>query len=385
MSGSGHLVHGMGEAWEAPVWPAITDAEAARILAHFPDAGDFRALHWHSPRPFSAAALVECSAGMVFLKRHHQRLRCAKALHEEHDFIRHLQGNGQSIPAIYRDADGNSVRTDGPWVYELHQQGQGQDLYRDRLSWTGFLTDDHGFAAGQALARLHQAARGYDAPERGPYALVASAQILRAADPLLAADRYIHARPAVAAYLEARSLEGRGWRAALAPILAELADGLHSAIAHQARLWTHGDWHPSNLLWSADGAVSTVLDFGVAAPTFALHDVAMAVERCAIPWLAMQDGALKDAANVDAALALIAGYHSILPLGPDDRALLLRLLPLVHLEFALSEVDYFAGITRNLADADLAWDGYALGHARWFLSGQGQDFLHRLATGVAAL
>lgn len=380
MNGSGHLVHGMGTALETPVWPAITDAEAARVVQHFPSAGGFQALQWHSPRPFSAAALVECGAGLLFLKRHHPRLRSMAALNEEHGFVRHLQAQGLSVPLMYRAHDGDMVLADGPWVYELHDQGRGADLYRDRLSWTGFLNDRHSFAAGAALARLHHAARGYDAPDRGPYPLVASAQILTAADPLLAADRYIYARPAVAAYLQ-----GRNWRACLAKIWTELGGGLYPAIAQQPRLWTHGDWHPSNLLWAADGTVSTVLDFGVAAPSFALHDLAMALERSVIPWLGMNDGQLTEAADVDAAVALLAGYHSIHPLSTADIALVLRLLPLVHVEFALSEVDYFAGILRDDAAADLAWDGYALGHAHWFLSDQGQHFLRSLAKGASAL
>src|SRR5690606_34632709 len=90
MNGSGHLVHGMGTALETPVWPAITDAEAARVVQHFPDAGGFQALQWHSPRPFSAAALVKCGAGRLFLKRHHPRLRSMAALNEEHGFVRHV-------------------------------------------------------------------------------------------------------------------------------------------------------------------------------------------------------------------------------------------------------------------------------------------------------
>ena len=77
-----HLVHGMGLALEAPAWPAITADEAAAVLAHFPDAGRLAALAWHSPRPFSAAALVETDRGPLFLKRHHQRLRTPAALAE---------------------------------------------------------------------------------------------------------------------------------------------------------------------------------------------------------------------------------------------------------------------------------------------------------------
>jgi Ser/Thr protein kinase RdoA (MazF antagonist) len=375
MSSSGHLVHGMGEAWEAPVWPAITDAEAVRVTARFPDAGGCEAALWHSPRPFSSAALLACGAGRLFLKRHHIRLRSAKALAEEHRFMIHLRQRGLLVPELLTTADSQTMWTDGEWIYELHRMGQGQDLYRDRMSWTGFVHPRHGFAAGEALAHLHNAAEGYDAPARGPHALVTSSMILTAADPIAAAADYVHARPAVAAYFKRRS-----WWAELALIWEQL-DGEDVArdCAQQPALWTHGDWHPSNLLWNRDGSAATVLDFGLADRSFALHDLAMAIERCAIPWLGLEKGLLTEPANAAAARDLIAGYHAVRTLSAADRDLLLRLLPLVHVEFALSEVDYFAGLLNDKASADLAWDGYALGHARWFLSSAGQEFLRDVA------
>lgn len=376
MSGSGHLVHGMGEAWEAPVWPAITDAEAARITAHFPDAWGFRTALWHSPRPFSAAALLDCGAGRLFLKRHDIRLRSAEALAEEHGFMIHLRQRGLLVPELLTTADGQTMWADGDWMYELHHMGQGADLYRDRLSWTGFLTPDHGFAAGAALAHLHDAAQGYDAPPRGPHALVTSCHILTSADPMAAAADYVQARPAVAAYLA-----DRPWQADLATLFDALdAAGVARDLARQPQLWTHGDWHPTNLLWQADGSVGSALDFGLADRGAALHDLAMAIERCAIAWLGLQDGVLAQAADVGAAQALLSGYHSVRPISAQDISLVLRLLPLVHVEFALSEVDYFAGLLKDQASADLAWDGYALGHARWFLSAAGQDFLNGVAS-----
>ena len=57
------------------------------------------------------------------------------------------------------------------------------------------------------------------------------------------------------------------------------------------RLWAHNDWHVSNLLWDADGAVATVLDFGLASPTSALFDLATAIERNAVAWLELERGA----------------------------------------------------------------------------------------------
>jgi len=59
-------------------------------------------------------------------------------------------------------------------------------------------------------------------------------------------------------------------------------------------------------------------------------------------------------------------------------ARLAALLPLVHAEFALAELNYFHGITRSAANAALAYDTYFLGHAAWFNSAEGQRLLHRI-------
>ncbi|WP_157177861.1 phosphotransferase enzyme family protein [Sphingomonas prati] len=369
----------MGIAMEAPTWPAITPDEAAAVLARFPTVGRIEGLRWHSPRPFSAATLIDTTHGAVVLKRHDRRVRDVAGLVEEHRFIAHLTEAGTPVPAVLRTADGASVVALGDWTYELHGQGAGHDLYRDRPSWTPFRSRDHAYAAGVALARLHQASVGYDAPARGVQPLVASFGILPVADPLAAAEAYVAARPALGAFLA-----GRAWRRELAALFAASGVGLATILADQPPLWTHNDWHPSNLLWSDDGTVETVFDFGLADRSCAVHDLAIAIERTAIAWLRLGQGADDAIADPPAARSLIAGYASVLPLGPGAIDAVVRLLPLVHLEFAMSEVAYFAGILGDTASASLAWDGYLLGHADWFRSAPGRDFLARLGAGGGA-
>ena len=156
-------------------------------------------------------------------------------------------------------------------------------------------------------------------------------------------------------------------------LLAAAGAGLPERLQDQPPLWTHNDWHPSNLLWTSDGAVRTVFDFGLSARTCALHDLATAIERTAVPWLQ-----LNEPADVDAALAILAGYRTVLPLRRADIDTIVRLLPLVHIEFALSEVDYFAGILGDPDQATVAWETYLIGHAEWFLAPWGRDFLQQL-------
>jgi hypothetical protein len=53
-------------------------------------------------------------------------------------------------------------------------------------------------------------------------------------------------------------------------------------------------------------------------------------------------------------------------------------LPLVHAEFALSEVDYFHGIVCSAENADLAYDGFFLGYAEWFKGPAGERLLDHI-------
>ena len=371
-----HLVHGMGTTLEPPTWPAITHDDAAAALARFPVAGRLEALEWHSPRPFSAAARVRTTRGRFVLKRHHPAVRTPAGLAEEHAFIAHLAVAGIPVPEILLTDDRTSAITVGDWTYELHRQGAGLDLYRERLSWTPYLAASHAHAAGASLARLHAASRGFAAPARAVQPLVASFNILPSTDPLAATEAYVAARPALAAFLEPRD-----WRPAVAQLFAELGQGVPAALAAREALWTHNDWHPSNVLWSADGQVETVFDFGLADRTCAVHDLATAIERTAIDWLELGQGRDATIGHPETAQALLAGYATVIALDRGEVAALLRVLPLVHLEFALSEIDYFAGVVGDAEQASVAWDQYLLGHADWFTAPHGQAFLNTIEHG----
>ncbi|WP_322966236.1 phosphotransferase enzyme family protein [Sphingomonas fuzhouensis] len=378
MSGGEHRVHGMGLAMEAPTWPAITPDEAAAVLAHFTQAERIEGLRWHSPRPFSAATLIDTTGGTLLLKRHDRRVRSVAGLAEEHGFIAHLAGAGMPVAEVLRTSHGASAVALGAWTYELHRQSAGEDLYRDQPSWTPFRHQEHAYEAGRTLARLHRASQGFAAPPRAVQPLVASFTILPAADPMAAAQAYVDARPALAAFLEKRP-----WQRQLASLFAASGEGLSGLLARQKPLWTHNDWHPSNLLWAGNGTVETVFDFGLADRTCAAHDLATAIERTAFAWLELGERRDDRIADPDAALSLIAGYERMGPLDSAMMEAVVRLLPLVHIEFALSEIAYFAGVVGDLDAARLAWEGYLLGHAAWFFSAAGQDFLGRLRDGAS--
>jgi Ser/Thr protein kinase RdoA (MazF antagonist) len=357
---AGATAHGMGTEPVVPDWPPLTEAEVAEVLGHRVR------LHWRSPRPFSAAALVAADGGEVFVKRHHVSVRDAAGLAEEHGFLRHLRTHGVPVPEVLPTADGGTVAERGPWTYEVHTPGHGEDLYRDALSWTPFASTDHAAAAGRALAWLHLAAEGYHAPARGPQPLVASFTVFAGPDPVAALERHLDRRPTLRA-----ALDGRPWREDTARALLPQHRALAPYLANLPPLWTHNDWHASNLLWT-DGEVSTVLDFGLCDRTTAIHDLATALERNTVEWL---DPA--HPVHLDHAAALLHGYLSRRPLSTPERAALPALLPLVHAEFALSELDYFHTVTRSPHNADLAY-AYYVEHAAWFGTGPGRRYLEHI-------
>ena len=373
MSHPPHLAHGWNDAPMAPDWPPLRADEAAAVLARFPSLSPPLQLRWHSPRPFSAAARVACAQGEVFLKRHHARVRNAAQLAEEHAFIAHLRAHGLPVPRVLVDAGGHSAIALGEWTYEVHALAEGLDLYRDAPSWTPPLSAAHARSAGRMLARLHLAARDFPARTRSTSLLVADADVLRAPDPLAAIAQACTRRPGLA-----EALATRDWVRALAPLLPALA-ALQPRLAAQPPAWTHGDWHVSNLFWDGPGAqaeVAAILDFGLCAPTFALFDLATAIERNAIAWL--QPDPVTRAVFPEIACALLAGYAERLPLAREDIALVADLLPLVHLDFALSELEYFHAVLRQPAMAAVAWEDFLLGHATWFAYPQAQALLQAI-------
>lgn len=370
MTASSHRVQGLNNDEVPANWPAISPREIAWLAGRFPQLHGAAAALWHSPRPMSAAALVEGAAGRVFVKRHHHSVRDAATLGEEHRFIAHLATAGVPVVQVLRDRDGATAVEHAGWTYELHAAGRGEDRYRDAVSWTPLTNVTQARDAGRMLARLHQAAARYHAPQRGTHLLVARDDLIRSHDPIAALTADLCNRPGLARYLARIP-----WEEQLRGIVLPWHAGLAERLRDEPRLWAHNDWHVSNLLWQGD-TVSTVLDFGLASPTSALFDLATAIERNAVAWLELERGA--DAVRIDTALALLDGYRQVLPLSATRVHLLADLLPVVQLDFALSEVEYFEGVTGSTANADVAWQPFLLGHAQWFGSAHGQALLAAL-------
>jgi Ser/Thr protein kinase RdoA (MazF antagonist) len=373
------------------------------VLRKYPQVGAASRLLSYSPRPFSAASLVATPMGKVFVKRHHESVRDREGLLEEHRLIAHLSdalrgstsgagahGPGPSefvqaglVQPVFADQDSETVAIDGEWIYEVHPPAPGVDVYEKALSWTPFLCTGHARAAGRALARLHRAAQSYEAPPRKLQQLVTSFTIFDGGQPLMQMDAYLQARPMLREYAELRD-----WRASFCELLLPLYEKLEPWLPYLQPLWTHNDFHASNMTWNEaslgnceNAQVLGVIDFGLANRTNAVHDLATAIERNVVEWLRIGDlradvGA--DLLHLDHLDALLCGYEELSPLRYEETRALIAMLPLVHCEFALAETDYFLSVLRSPEKATLAYEGYFLAHARWFAGVQGQRLLGRL-------
>lgn len=359
--------HGLDGTLVEPDWPPLTLPEVRSVLAEYPRVAPPFEIVAASPRPFSAASVIAARGNRVFLKRHARVIRTPEALREEHRFLRHLRAHGVSVPAVFPSGSGDTVVETEASVYELHSVPAGIDLYQDAISWTPFTSTAHARSAGEMLARLHRAAESYQAPARTQRPLVGSFTIFAAPHPAQAWETYVQKRPALDAYLRAAGVRDRALELLL-PFHAELLPSL----PHLPQLWTHNDLHASNLFWSgasAEAQAVSVIDFGLCDRTNAVYDLATALERNAVDWLAlMQHPGLPEAVAVHTAhlWALLEGYNAARPLSAVERAALAPMLALCHAEFALSEADYFLTALHSQEKARLACEDYLIGHAQWW-------------------
>lgn len=382
------LSHGLDADGVPPAWPPLTLAEIKRLLMRYPQIGEVIRLTWFSPRPFSSACVVETTSGMLFVKRLIKAIRSAADLLEEHRFIAHLALHmpveGPAVSEVLADMRGATAIADGDWTYEVHRLAKGSDIYRDAFSWTPFLQPGHAYAAGRALAQMHQGAVGYIAPPRKAALLVSGFSIFSSDDPLAVMQHYIDSRPGLATYVAQRD-----WRQDVQRVLMPFYAHLQPLLKNLVPLWTHNDWHASNLLWcqsddqydDREMKVATILDFGLCDQTCAAYDLGIAIVTNIVEWLKLPQLDLNNKMNGDQLVhfdqldLLLEGYEAIVPLSAFDMAAVTAMLPLAHVEFALSELAYFYGVQGSAENAAVAYDTYLLGHAEWFNSDAGQRLL----------
>jgi Ser/Thr protein kinase RdoA (MazF antagonist) len=369
---TGVKAHGLDGALVEPDWPPLTLPEICELLKNFPAAGAPVAILSSSPRPFSAASVAETLRGRVFIKRHARMVRDIDELAEEHRFMQHLRAHDICVPQVFQADSGATAIEIGESTYEVHEVPVGLDLYQDAVSWTPFHSVGHARSAGELLARMHLSAESYDAPPRKVRPLVASFTIFAAQNPGDALEQYLKARPA----LDQDSLTRQDCTEALT-FLTPFHEELKPLLSALPPLWTHNDLHASNLFWSAagpDAQATAAIDFGLADRTNAVYDIAQAIERNIVEWLALMHApSTGDSVPVHLAhlWALLDGYESVRPLTDAEASALAPMLALAHAEFALTEAHYFLEVLHSHEKARVATRDYLVNHAQWF-SGPGQ-------------
>ncbi|WP_194906952.1 phosphotransferase enzyme family protein [Catenulispora rubra] len=362
------FVFGMGaESIVRRDWPSLTTEEVEAVLGE-----EIAGIEWRSPRPLSTTARIRMPDGRrLIVKRLPSSLRTPEALAEEHGFMDHVRERGIPVPAAW------TAGTRGDFVYEAQELGIGEDLYQSTFSWSPYSPSSHAGPAGAMLGRLHVAAEGYEAPPRPWRPLKSGFSLFGSADPITAIEQIAARRPHLADFLAARD-----WRSDVERLLLPFHRRLNQDLAP---LWTHNDWHGTNMLWSADRdrpSVTAVLDFGLSDRTTAVHDLAIAIERFAVDWVGLRDGGPANVPRRELQ-QFLGAYTAVRPLSAAESAALPNLFPLCHAEYELSEIDYFLSVVPGGSEknAEIAYRDWLLGHAKWalclFKSGaeEGQTFL----------
>lgn len=361
-------------------WPPFTLSEAQTVLAHYPLNFEAEEIVWHGQRPFSATGLIQLHNGTkVFLKRHDHRLRNQAAISEEHAFIQHLALQGMPVSRPFSTCTGTPSLTIGEWVYEAFAPLKGLDTYRDTPSWEPYQSTVDAGAAGEMLARLHLSAATFDSPRRKGRLLLSSMDALIAPSLLDGLEKWIPTQQGLR-----QALNKRMWKQDVSEALTPFHTLLVPLLPALQTFWGHGDWHGSNLFWTKNtqnAEIAGIFDFGMSDRTCPTFDLAVAIERSGIRWLDI--GNTKKVFH-DQISALVRGYTRNRQLSDTERALVCAFLPLVHVEFALSEVAYYEALVQDPFSAKVAYEEYLLGHARWFQADEGRRLLAWLSDVLGA-
>jgi Ser/Thr protein kinase RdoA (MazF antagonist) len=359
--------HGLDGTLVAPDWPPLDFGEVRSLLKSLPDAGEPIEIVSTSPRPFSAASVIRTRRERIFIKRHARAVRDAEGLAEEHRFIGHLGANGIEVPHVFATRSGETAVEIGESTYEVHAVPTGIDLYEEAISWTPFRSIEHACSAGEMLARLHLAAKGFLSPARKPRPLIASFSIFAEPNAAQGLAKYLAIRPVLE-----HDAQTREDCAVALDLLTPFHNELKPLLPALLPLWTHNDLHASNLFWSnasSHAHATSVIDFGLADRSNPVYDLAHAIERNIVEWLALMqnpNSGNEVPVHLDHLWAMLDGYEHRRPLSPAEAAALAPMVALCHAEFALTEADYFLGVLNSPEKARVATHDYLAGHAQWF-------------------
>jgi tRNA A-37 threonylcarbamoyl transferase component Bud32 len=382
---SEHLVHGLQGELTNATWAPISPSDILDLVSRPANQPGFLqqetvsstgipttgiSVIWQSPRPMSSAAVIQLGNHKIFVKRHNIDVRNSSDLRREHKFINYLRDNSIKVPFVYSDENNETVFAKAEFLYEFCDVFAGIDLYRERISWSRYICPEHAYHAGEALARLHMISEGFDGSPKVFGPLCNSVEIITAENPLTMLKSILAARPGLAISIGEAMLSIDIFFDRFSSLYLPFIEKVLSYASLMRPIYTHGDWHPSNMSWTGNGKdadVEYVFDFGLSNKTFLHHDIAVAIERSCIDWLGLYD----EVWDPDSLVAFLRGYHSVKNLSEADLGFIADTLPVCHFEYALSDVEYFGAVLAQPDNAALACESYLFGHAEFFLTPEG--------------
>ena len=263
------------------VFTPVSEAEAGTYLGAY-DLGRLEALTPIAEGVENTNYRLQTTSGRFVLTLFEHRTR-ADALPFCLGLTEHLADRGYPAPRPMPDRAGH-------WIGRLNGRPASIIEWREG-DWlrTPGLDDQH--TAGQALAQLHMAATDFDGQRANPVGP--------------AAWRALADRCATVAGGEDRRMLQRLER--------ELAGTIEQSLRKLPQGPVHADYFPDNVLF-LNGAVSGVIDFYFACVDTLAYDLAIALNA----WAFDATGG----ANPPAIAAFLAGYESVRPLSPAERAAL---------------------------------------------------------------
>ena len=261
------------------VYTDITDAELDTLLEGY-ELGRARSFKGIAEGVENSNFLLETDSGRFILTVYERRMKAAE-LPFFIDLMQHLAARGFPCPTPIKDRNGKALQTLRGKPAALVSFLTGVSVRRPSVAQCR--------EAGVGLARLHLAADGFKG--RRPNALGQSAWAALFAGQGAAAERL---RPGLAREIDED----------LAMLSLAWPRGLQSGIIH-------ADLFPDNVFFD-NGKFAAAIDFYFACGDALAYDLAV----CLNAWCFELDGSF----NITAARALAAGYESLRPLSPTERA-----------------------------------------------------------------
>jgi Ser/Thr protein kinase RdoA (MazF antagonist) len=320
----------------------MIDAGAlAAVLQAYPALGAMGAVVRNGLSINTPACLFEAAGETYFAKGYDPAVWDDATLAAEHGIVRRLVAAGYPTPRLHENRFGETVTWHAGLPYAITDRARGEDRYGDAPVFAPYGHPEEAASAGAMLARFH---RVFDEV------------------PLLA-PRPVRGLTARFALLKAPSVEA-GWAGLLAeapvlggfwgdrpelPMLRARLEVQHAALAPLWPSWPrgviHGDFIKRNLFWSGH-AVSDVVDFDLWNVGDWVYDLALALLPTGFDWPRLFAG--EGAVNGRDMQAFLAGYESVRPLEPAERAALPTLMEAARFEF------YASAIAAALAKEDHA-------------------------------